>query len=44
VRRIYTNLAVIDVTAGGLEVVEMVPGLTFDALQAQTDAPLRMAA
>jgi 3-oxoadipate CoA-transferase beta subunit len=44
VRRIYTNLAVIDVTAGGLEVVEMVPGLTLEALQAQTDAPLRLAA
>jgi 3-oxoadipate CoA-transferase, beta subunit len=42
VKRIYTNLAVIDVTADGFAVREMVPGLTFDALQQATDAPLRM--
>ena len=40
VSRIYTNLAVIDVTERGLEVVELVPGLTFDALQARTGARL----
>lgn len=44
VRRIYTNLAVIDVTDTGLQVSEMVPGLTFEALQARTDAKLRLAA
>jgi 3-oxoadipate CoA-transferase beta subunit len=31
---------VLDVTPDGLRVVEMAPGLTFDALQAVTDAPL----
>jgi 3-oxoadipate CoA-transferase beta subunit len=43
VRRIYTNLAVIDVTDTGLQVTDMVPGLTFDTLQARTAAPLRLA-
>jgi 3-oxoadipate CoA-transferase beta subunit len=43
VSRIYTNLAVIDVTDTGLQVTDMVPGLTFDALQARTAAPLRLA-
>jgi acyl CoA:acetate/3-ketoacid CoA transferase beta subunit len=33
---------VIDVTDDGFAVREMVPGLTFDALQQATDAPLRM--
>jgi 3-oxoadipate CoA-transferase, beta subunit len=42
VKRIYTNLAVIDVTDDGFAVREMVPGLTFKALQQATDAPLRM--
>lgn len=40
VNRIYTDLAVIDVTAEGLVVREMVPGLTFDELQARTGAAL----
>jgi len=44
VSRIYTDLAVIDITPTGLEVREMVEGLTLDALQALTDAPLRLAA
>jgi 3-oxoadipate CoA-transferase, beta subunit len=44
VKRVYTNLAVIDVTPEGFAVREMVPGLTLDALQVVTDAPLRMAA
>ncbi|EFH13080.1 3-oxoacid CoA-transferase subunit B [Pseudoroseomonas cervicalis] len=43
VRRVYTNLAVLDVTPEGFAVVEMVPGLTLEALQARTDAPLRLA-
>jgi 3-oxoadipate CoA-transferase beta subunit len=43
VNRIYTDLAVIDVTPKGLVVREMVPGLTFDELQSLTDAPLLMA-
>ena len=41
VTRIYTNLAVIDVTPEGFAVVDMVPGLSLADLQAVTDAPLR---
>jgi 3-oxoadipate CoA-transferase beta subunit len=40
VTRIYTDLAVVDVTPRGLVVVEIVDGLAFDALQARTAAPL----
>jgi len=43
VKRVYTNLAVIDVTDDGFLVREMVPGLALEALQEVTDAPLRMA-
>ena len=43
VKRIYTDLAVIEVTPDGLEVVDMVDGLTLDALQDVTEAPLRLA-
>lgn len=43
VNRIYTDLAVIDVTPNGLLVSEMVPGLTLDELQKLTDAPLSTA-
>ena len=41
VSRVYTNLAVIDVGPQGFEVVDTVPGLSMEALQAQTDAPLK---
>ncbi len=44
VNRVYTNLATLDVTAEGFTVVDMVDGLTADALQARTDAPLRFPA
>ena len=40
VNRIFTDLAVLDVTPDGLRVIEMAPGLTFDELQAVTSAPL----
>jgi 3-oxoadipate CoA-transferase beta subunit len=43
VKRVYTNLAVLDVTEEGFAAREMVPGLTLEALQKVTDAPLRMA-
>jgi 3-oxoadipate CoA-transferase, beta subunit len=43
VKRVYTNLAVLDVTGDGFAVRDMVPGLTFEALQDVTDAPLRLA-
>jgi len=41
VDRIYTDLAVIDVTPEGLLVRDMIDGLTFEELQARTGAPLR---
>jgi 3-oxoadipate CoA-transferase beta subunit len=40
VSRIYTDLAVLDVTPQGLCVREMAPGLSFNELQAVTAAPL----
>jgi 3-oxoadipate CoA-transferase beta subunit len=40
VTRVYTDLAVIDITPQGLRVVEMVAGLTLDELQKRTGAPL----
>ena len=40
VKRVYTELAVIDVTERGFVVADMVPGLSFDELQARTDARL----
>ncbi|ODU70784.1 MAG: 3-oxoadipate CoA-transferase [Novosphingobium sp. SCN 66-18] len=43
VSRIYTDHAVFDVGPEGASVVEMIDGLTFDALQALTGVPLRMA-
>jgi 3-oxoadipate CoA-transferase beta subunit len=44
VKRIYTNLAVIDVTPKGLVVLEMVPGMTLEKLQAITEPKLILAA
>ncbi len=44
VNRIYTDLAVIDVTPRGLEVVEMVDGLTLAELSKLSGIPLKMAA
>jgi 3-oxoadipate CoA-transferase, beta subunit len=41
VRRIYTDLAVIDVTPDGLLVREIVDGVDFAALQAKTEARLQ---
>jgi len=43
VKRVYTNLAVLDIADDGFTVREMVPGLTLKALQDVTDAPLRLA-
>jgi 3-oxoadipate CoA-transferase, beta subunit len=40
VSRIYTDLAVLEVTPQGLQVREMAPGLTFNDLQAVTAARL----
>ncbi len=43
VDRIYTDLAVIDVTTGGFLVRETIDGLSPEALRARTDAPLAFA-
>jgi 3-oxoacid CoA-transferase subunit B len=43
VRRIYTDMAVIDVTAEGLLLREVAPGLTPAAVQEKTQARLRVA-
>ncbi|MDE2476052.1 MAG: 3-oxoacid CoA-transferase subunit B [Alphaproteobacteria bacterium] len=40
VKRVYTNLAVLDVTPRGFEVVDLAPGMTFEALQSLTSAQL----
>jgi 3-oxoadipate CoA-transferase beta subunit len=44
VSRVYTNLAVLDVGEQGFVVREMIPGLTFEALQARTEARLHQVA
>jgi 3-oxoadipate CoA-transferase beta subunit len=40
VNRIYTDLAVIDVTPQGLVAIDIVPGLAFDELVRLTGVPL----
>ncbi|MEP6506287.1 MAG: succinyl-CoA--3-ketoacid-CoA transferase, partial [Betaproteobacteria bacterium] len=40
VNRIITDLGVLDVTAEGLKLVELAPGVTRDELQARTGAPI----
>ncbi len=40
VNRIYTDLAVIDVTDEGFRLVELSPGVDFEYVQERTDAPL----
>jgi 3-oxoadipate CoA-transferase beta subunit len=40
VSRIYTDAAVLDVTPRGLVLVELVDGLSFEALQQRTGAPI----
>ena len=42
VERIYTNLAIIDVTKAGLQVREMAPNVDFEYLQSQTGATLNL--
>ncbi len=40
VSRIFTNLAVVDVTTEGFQVAELAPGVTFDEVERQTGAPI----
>lgn len=40
VKRVYTNLAVVDITQRGFEVVDINPEITFEALQSRTGAKL----
>jgi len=42
VKRIYTDLAVIDITEAGLIVREMLKSISFDMLQSLTEAPLSL--
>jgi 3-oxoadipate CoA-transferase beta subunit len=41
VKRVYTDLAVIDVTEGGFVVIDTVPGISLGELEALGDAALR---
>lgn len=43
VSRVYTDLAVIDLTPDGAKVIDMVEGLSFDELQTLTAIPLQRA-
>jgi 3-oxoadipate CoA-transferase beta subunit len=40
VKRVYTDLAVLEITPHGFSVLDMIPGMTREALQARTEAPL----
>ncbi|MCH8491023.1 MAG: CoA transferase subunit B [Oceanicaulis sp.] len=42
VDRIITTLGVFDVVEGGLELIEMAPGVTLDQIEAQTEAKFRV--
>jgi len=44
VKRVYTNLAVLEVTERGFVVLEMALGMTMEALQARTGATLHLPA
>lgn len=43
VSRIFTNLAVIDVTPEGFQLVELAPGVSFEEVEQKTGAPVRPA-
>ena len=40
VSRIFTNLAVVDITPDGFRVVELAPGVTFEEVQQKTGAAI----
>jgi 3-oxoadipate CoA-transferase beta subunit len=41
VSRIFTNLAVIDITPDGFQMVELAPGIDLDEVRQKTGAPIR---
>jgi 3-oxoadipate CoA-transferase beta subunit len=43
IRRVYTDLAVIDITAEGFKLVELAPGVDFDYVQQRTGCELAVA-
>jgi 3-oxoadipate CoA-transferase beta subunit len=43
VRRVYTNLAVLDIDNGGIIVREMIDGMGYEELQGLTEASLTLA-
>jgi len=43
VSRVFTNLAVVDITPDGFVATELAPGVTFDEVERQTGAPIRLA-
>ena len=40
VKRVYTNLAVIEVTPRGFELRDLAPNVSFETVQSRTDAKL----
>jgi 3-oxoacid CoA-transferase B subunit len=40
VSRIFTDLAVVDVTPDGFRVVELAPGIDFEEVESKTGAPI----
>ena len=40
VSRVFTNLAVVDVTPGGFQVVELAPNVTFEDVEQHTGATI----
>jgi 3-oxoadipate CoA-transferase beta subunit len=40
VSRIFTDLAVVDVTPDGFQVVELAPGISFEEVERKTGAPI----
>ena len=40
VSRVFTDLAVVDVTPAGFRIVELAPGITFGEVEGKTGAPI----
>ena len=40
VSRVFTDLAVVDVTAQGFQVAELAPGISFEEVEEKTGAPI----